>query len=124
MSVQDAVKRTRVREHRAIEISELDVDGGQRRHGVPLAEHEHVLPATRGVPNVEPKESPVEERDERNRGRERATGVQALVDGIAALLEDELPDVRVLDRKKLQDPAADHVALPQQRVALRRSRRT
>jgi len=50
--------------------------------------------------------------------------IEAAIDGIAALLEDELPDVRILDRKQFQDPAADHVALAQQRVAPRRSCRT
>ena len=101
---------------RSIEIPELRVDRRERGDGVPLAEHEEILPGPRGIGDVDVDEAAVVQRDERNGRRERAAGVKALVDRVAALLEREQPDVGVFDGEQLED------ALPQE-VIVRRARR-
>ena len=87
MAVEDAGVRARVAQHRAVEVAELGVDRRQRRDRVPLAEDEQILPAPRRIGDVDVDEAAVVQRDQRDRGGERAAGVQALVDGVAALLE-------------------------------------
>ncbi len=87
MAVQDAVKRTRVAKDRAIEVPQLGVDRRERGDRVPLAEDEQVLPGTGGVGDVDVEEAAVVQRDERDRGGERAARVEALVHRVAALLE-------------------------------------
>ena len=111
MAVQDARVRPRVAQDGRVEIAELGVDGGERRHRMPLAEHEQVLPAARRIDDVDVHESAVVERDERDRGGERAAGMQALVHRVAALLEAEQPDVGVLDRKELEQPLAQEIVV-------------
>ena len=78
---------------------------------MPLAQDEHVLAGARRVGHVDVDETAVEERDERNRGRERAAGVEALVDGVAALLQRQQADVRVLDRQQLVNRLTDEVVI-------------
>ena len=106
MAVEDALVRPRVAQHRAVEVAELGVDRRQRGDRVPLAEDEQVLPAPRRIDDVDVDESAVVQRHERDGGGERAAGVQALVDGVAALLEAQQPDVGVLDRQQLEDALA------------------
>ena len=101
----------RVAEERAVEVAEVGVDGGQRRHGVALAEDEQVLTALRGIDDVDVHEAAVVERDQRNRRREGAAGVQALVDGIAALLERRHPDIGVLDGEQPENALATQVVV-------------
>ncbi len=48
-------------------------------------------------------EAPVEERDQRDDGREGAARVQALIDRVAALLQGEQTNVGILDGQQLQD---------------------
>ena len=109
MSVQDARERSRVFQDGSIDISELRVNRGQRRHRVPLAEHEEILSGPRRVGDVDIDEPAVVERDERDGRRERAAGVKALVDGIAALLEREQPDVGVFDGQQLENALPEEV---------------
>ena len=116
MAVEDARERPRVAQHRRVEVAQLRIDGRERRHRVPLAEHEQVLPGPRGIGDIDVDESAVVERDERDRRREGAAGVEALVDGVPALLERQQPDIGVLDRQQLED------ALPQE-VVVRGARR-
>ena len=87
MAVEDAGVRPRVLQHRRVEVTELGVDRRERGHRVPFAEHEQILSAPRRIGDVDVHEAAVVERDERDRGGERAAGVQALVDRVAALLE-------------------------------------
>ncbi len=103
MAVQDAAVRPRVRQHRTVEVAELGVDRRERGDRVPLAEHEQILSAPRRIGDVDVDEPAVEQRDERDRRRKRAARVQALVDGITALLERQQPDVGVLDSQQLED---------------------
>ena len=56
-------------------------------------------------------EAAVVERDQRDDGREGAAGVQALIDGVAALFEGENADVRVLDGQQFQNALAQHVVI-------------
>ena len=119
MAVQNARERARVLQHGSIEVSELRVDRGQRGHRVPLAEHEEILPGARRIGDVDVDEAAVVQRDERNGRRERAAGVKALVDGIAALLEREQPDVGVLDGQQLEDALPEEVIVRGARRAQR-----
>ena len=100
-----------VAEQRAVEVAEVGVDRGQRRHGVALAEDEQILSALRGIDDVDVHEAAVVQRDQRNRRREGAAGVQALVDGVAALLERRHPNVGVLDREQPENALATQVVV-------------
>src|SRR5688572_33361613 len=97
MAVQNTRERTRVLQDGAIEISELGVDRRERGNRVPFAEHEQILTRTRRVGDIHVDKATVVQRDERNRRRERASGMETLVDRIATLLECEQPDVGVFD---------------------------
>src|SRR5262245_20246566 len=103
MSVQNARVRARVSEHRSVDVTELRVNRGERRDRMPLAEHERVLTSSRRIRNVEIQEPAIEQRDERHRGRERAAGVQSLVDGVAALFQRQETDVGVFNGKELEE---------------------
>jgi hypothetical protein len=104
--------RPGVAEVRAVEVAEVGVDGGQRRHGVALAEDEQILAALRGIDDVEVHEAAVVERNQGNRGREGTAGVQALVDGIPTLLERRDPNVGVLEGEEPENaPAAQVVVI-------------
>ena len=48
-------------------------------------------------------EATVEERDQRNDGRESAACVETLIDRVAALLQGEQTDVGILDGQQLQN---------------------
>jgi len=86
-----------------VEITELGVDGSKCSDGVSLTECEDVLASTGGVGDVEPYETAIEERDERENSGESATRVQTLVDSVAALREGQDPNIRVFDGEQLQD---------------------
>ena len=104
MAVQNAVVRARVVKNRTVEIAEFSVD---RRHGgnsVPLAEDEEILSSPRGIDDIDIHEAAVVQRHQWNRRRERATSVQALVNGVAALLERGQTNVGILDREQLENP--------------------
>ena len=103
VAVEDAVVGTRVAKDRTVEVAELGVDRRQRGDRVALAQHEEILAPPRGIDDVDVHEPAVVQRHERDRRRERAAGVEALVHGVAALLEAEEPDIGVLDRQQLQD---------------------
>ena len=96
-------------QHRSIEIAQLRIDRSERRDRMPLAEDEEILSGPRRVGDVDVDEAAVVERDERNSRRERAAGVKALVDGVAALLERQQPNVGVLDRQQLEDALPEEV---------------
>ena len=106
MPVEDALVRARVAQDRPVEVAQLGVDRRQRGDRVPLAQDEQVLPAPRRIDDVDVDEAAVVERDERDGGGEGAARVQALVDGVAALLEAQQPNVGVLDRQQLEDAVA------------------
>jgi hypothetical protein len=76
---------------------------------VPLAQHEQVLAAARRVGDVDVHEAAVIERDQWNRCRKRAAGVQALVNRVAALLDTAKPNVGVLDRQEVKTAASQEV---------------
>ena len=115
VAVEDAGVGTRVAKDRAIEVAELGVDRRQRRHGVALAEDEEILAPPGGIGDVDVQEAAVVQAHEGNRRRERTAGVEALVDCVAALLEAEEPDVRVLDRQQFQDALAQAVRVSRRR---------
>ena len=121
MAVEDAGVRARITEHRTIEIAELGVDRRERRHRVPLAQHEQILPGARRVGDVDVDEPAVVQRDERNRRRERASRVQALVYRVAALLQRQQPDVGVFYRKQLEDSVAQKIVVRRGRGPERRA---
>ncbi len=109
MPVEDALVRARVPKHRTVEVPEVGVDGRERGDRVALAQNEEVLSAPRWIDDVEVHEPAVVERHERDRGGERAARVEALVHGVAALLEAEQPDVGVLDGEKLENALTEEV---------------
>ena len=100
-----------VAEDRAVEVAEVGVDGGQRRHGVALAQDEQILAALRGIDDVDVHEAAVVQRDQGNRRREGAAGVQALVDGVATLFERRHPNVGVLDGEQPENALAAQVVV-------------
>ena len=120
MPVQNARERARVPQDGSIEVSELGVNRGEGGHRVPLAEHEEILPGPRRIGDIDVDEAAVVERDERDGGRERPAGVKALVDGIAALLEREQPDVGVFDGQQLENAFPEEVIVS----SARRTQRT
>src|SRR6185312_14475879 len=73
-----------------------------------LAEDECVLTRARWILNVEIQESAIEQRDQRDGGGKRSTGVQTLVGGIAALPDGQNPDIGILDLQQF------HQSLPPQ----------
>ena len=87
MAVQDAARTTASSAAPiAIEITELRVDRGERRHCMALAEDEQVLAAPRRVLDIDIDEPAVVQRHQRDRRRKCAARVQPFVDGVAALL--------------------------------------
>src|SRR5271168_1694390 len=109
MSVQNAGKRARVLERLAVEIAKFGIDRGQRSHRMALAQGENILPATRGIFDVQFNEASVEQGNQRDDGREGAACVQSFIDGIAALFQGKQTDVGILDGQQLQDALAHGV---------------
>ena len=103
----------------AIEVAELGIDRRERGNRMPLAEDEQILTRARRVGDVHVDEAAVVERDERDGCGERAAGVQALVDGITALLERQQPDVGVFDGEQLEDALTQEVIVRRARRAQR-----
>ncbi len=74
-----------------------------------LAEDERVLSQASGVLHVDIDEAAIVERHERNSGGKGAAGVQALVHGVAALLQGEEADIGILDGEQLKNSLPQHV---------------
>ena len=87
----------------AVEITQLGINRSQRRHRVPFAQREHVLPASGRIFDVQAHEAAVEERDQRDDRREGAARVESLIDRVAALLQGEQTNVGILDGQQLQN---------------------
>jgi hypothetical protein len=111
MAVQDALVRSGVVKNRAVEVTELSVDRRHCGYSVTLAEDEQILAALRGIDDINIHEAAVVQRHQRNRRRERATGVEALVDGVAPLIQRRKARVRILDPEQLQDPLPQKIQI-------------
>jgi hypothetical protein len=78
---------------------------------VPFAEHEHILSRSGRIAHVDIDERPgmdesaVEQRYQGDGGGKGSARMQPFIRGIAALLQRQDADVRILDLKQLRNPA-------------------
>jgi hypothetical protein len=76
-----------------------------------LADPQHSVISPRGIDDIDIHEAAVVQRHQGNRRRERTTGVEALVDRVAALLERRKTNVRVFDREQLENPLPQKILI-------------
>src|SRR5260370_41109625 len=100
MTIQIARIGSRIAQHRSIYVTELSVNGCERRHRVPFAEREHILPSPGWVGYFEIQKSAIVERHQRYHGREGAPSVDALIHRVAALLEIKDANVGIFDQEQ------------------------